>query len=361
MRLPTRLLGLAAAAAAVVAGAPAATAAPPGAAAAVDAVTVFETGGVTAGALAVAADGRVFYGGPGDGGLRVWTPGTGASTLFASVPRGTKITGVTLHPRFPATPWVYVAAAVRSATGERTRLFRFTDQGGTGGATRMLRDIAPVGTDHLGGKLTFTPDGRFLELVVGDGGDPANAQDRTSLNGKLLRLTPTGANAPGNPFGTAVWAYGIRNSIGLAHDPVTGRLWETENGPDCGEEINLLRAGGNYAWGPRATCEPLRAASTNRDGGAGRVLPVRWYAQRFAPTGIVFCDGCGLPGSEDALLYARYLTGQVQRVVLNAARTGIARESTLYTADQRVLALERHPGTGEIWFSDATRVRRLVG
>ena len=68
-----------------------------------------------------------------------------------------------------------------------------------------------------------------------------HSQQRGDIRGKVLRIEPDGSIPQGNPFGTRVYATGIRNSFGMAFDPETGRLWETENGPGCNDELNLIR------------------------------------------------------------------------------------------------------------------------
>ena len=103
--------------------------------------------------------------------------------------------------------------------------------------------------------------------------------------GKILRLTRDGEAAPGNPFGSRVWAFGIRNSFGLAFDPVTGNLWETENGPECNDELNRIVRGGNYGWGPAADCGSATPPSdTNRDG-PSPILPLALVHPDHRPDG----------------------------------------------------------------------------
>ena len=100
----------------------------------------------------------------------------------------------------------------------------------------------------------FGPDGK-LYVVVGDNDNPALAQNLAVLAGKMLRLNPDGTVPSDNPrAGSPIIGYGIRNSFGFTFDPQSGRLWETENGPECNDEINLvarltLR---NFGWGPSA-------------------------------------------------------------------------------------------------------------
>ena len=95
----------------------------------------------------------------------------------------------------------------------------------------------------------------------------------------------------------------MRNSFGMAFDPVTGWLWATDNGPACNDELNRVHLGRNMGWGPSATCDqpPVTRRDTNRDG-PDPFLPRAVYG-RLGITGVAFCDGCGLgPGFEGDLV-----------------------------------------------------------
>lgn len=127
---------------------------------------------------------------------------------------------------------------------------------------KLLLNISAVSSKmdggHNGGKLLIGPD-QNLYLVVGDlrerttmaqNNRTGQPPDGTSV---IYRLTQDGEPAPGNPFGNdrnlnKFYAYGIRNSFGLDFDPITGNLWDTENGPEYGDEINLVDAGFNSGW-----------------------------------------------------------------------------------------------------------------
>ncbi len=124
-------------------------------------------------------------------------------------------------------------------------------------ATRVVDPLVegiPIGPGpwHSGGRLLFGPEG-YLWIATGDGRVATGAQDLTSLGGKVLRVDPrTGAGAPGNPFVSSelVYAYGFRNPQGLALRPGTDQMWLVEHGPKHDDEINLLKAGGNFGWDP---------------------------------------------------------------------------------------------------------------
>jgi glucose/arabinose dehydrogenase len=109
----------------------------------------------------------------------------------------------------------------------------------------ILTGIA-IGSRHHGGRLLFDGDNNLF-VSTGDAGDGALAQDKDSLNGKVLRITRDGRAAPGNPFDNRTWSYGHRNIEGLAHD-ADGRLWATEFGDRSADELNLIERGGNYGW-----------------------------------------------------------------------------------------------------------------
>ncbi|MFJ9825490.1 PQQ-dependent sugar dehydrogenase [Streptomyces sp. NPDC101160] len=173
-------------------------------------------------------------------------------------------------------------AYLTSATDNRIVRMRYG--GGAGdrlGKPEPVLTGIPKGLVHDGGRIAFGPDG-MLYAGTGETGRTGLAQDRGSLGGKILRMTPEGRPAPGNPFpGSVVWSYGHRNVQGLAWD-ADGRLWASEFGQDTWDELNLIEPGRNYGW----------PVVEGRAGRAGYTDPVaQWPTDEASPSGIAYARG----------------------------------------------------------------------
>lgn len=131
-------------------------------------------------------------------------------------------------------------------SGRDNRIARFSWDGNRLGQPEVILDGIPYGSRHNGGRMIVGPD-KLLYVSTGETGDRELAQDRDSLAGKILRITTDGDPAPGNPFDSEVFSYGHRNVQGLVFDP-EGRLWASEFGDSTWDELNLIKAGGNYGW-----------------------------------------------------------------------------------------------------------------
>ncbi|MDR6506620.1 PQQ-dependent sugar dehydrogenase [Arthrobacter oryzae] len=124
------------------------------------------------------------------------------------------------------------------------------------GQPEIIFSGIPKASTHNGGRIRFGPDGH-LYVGTGDSQRRDQPQDPNAMGGKILRITPEGRPAPGNPFGdNPVYSLGHRNVQGLDWDD-SGRLWSSEFGPTVDDELNLIQPGGNYGW-PEVTGAPGR-------------------------------------------------------------------------------------------------------
>jgi len=313
-------------------------------------------------------NGRIWYLERGTGRVQVLDPSTDRERTFFRIShvdgqgeRGAL--GIALHPRYPRKPFVY-AYATRTQSGRLwNQLLRIRADGGRGVGFKVLfRSPVGAATNHNGGRILIGPD-RKLWVVDGDNANPANAQDRSNnLMGKMLRVELDGSIPATNPLGSRIWSYGHRNSYGFAFDPFTESLWQTENGPSCNDEINLIVRGGNFAWGPNSRCSsPPTVQDTNRDGPLPRLLPERRFASPIGITGAAFCDRCGLGGRQHgALLFGAVNDQRIRALRLNEARTAFAGSvRILGTGPTRIHSMEVGPG-GRIYISGSTGIYRLV-
>ena len=202
---------------------------------------------------------------------------TTVGTVPGVVPGGEGgLLGLATSPNFASDNLVYAYFTAASDN----RIVRMTFTGGQLGAPQPVLTGIPKASIHNGGRIVFGPDG-MLYAGTGDAAQGSNAQNVNSLGGKVLRMTPTGQPAPGNPFpGSVVYSLGHRNVQGLAFD-ASGRLWVSEFGQNLADELNLIRAGGNYGW---PTCE----GACNR---SEFIDPVRqWAPAEASPSGIAIAN-----------------------------------------------------------------------
>src|SRR5690606_1278208 len=148
------------------------------------------------------------------------------------------------------------------------------------GGPDVLFDGIAKATIHNGGRIAFGPDGH-LYATTGDASEQPDSQRPDSPNGKILRLTPDGDPAPGNPNADSpIWSSGHRNSQGLAWES-RDRLWAAEFGQDTWDELNLIRRGGNYGW----------PAVEGKGGEPEYVDPAyQWSTDVASPSGLAYAE-----------------------------------------------------------------------
>lgn len=168
---------------------------------------------------------------------------------------------------------------------------------------------------HFGSRFIFDREGHLF-YSIGERGVMQNAQDLASPMGKIHRVNDDGSTPRDNPFLSTpgalptIWSYGHRNPQGLAWDPRSGRLWESEHGPTAGDEINIIERGRNYGWG---VVTRGRQPGITKVTEAGMVDPVVYYIPTFAPSGMSFYSGDRYPAWENTSLFVGGLAGQALR------------------------------------------------
>ena len=177
-----------------------------------------------------------------------------------------------------------------------------------------------------GGRIAFGRDGNLF-VTIGDRSDspPWDVAQRLDTDlGKVIHITPDGAPAPDNPFlgkpGVLpeIWAYGSRNAEGLAFDPRTGRLWETEHGPRGGDELNIIEKGKNYGWptivhGIDYPGSAIGLGITHKE---GMEEPVYYWDPVIAPSGLAFYTGKLFPEWKDSIFVGGLRAMMLDRLTL---------------------------------------------
>src|SRR5438309_133735 len=203
-----------------------------------------------------------------------------------------------------------------------------------------------------------------MYAVDRENANPSLSQAPMSPLGKVLRMYPNGSAPSDNPFyGNPAWynltyTYGHRNMFGLAFHPITGRVYVTENGPNCNDEVNLLTAGSNYGWGPTAACGSLPPPSdTNRDG-PNPVLPIWWWGTTICPTNAAIYRGPSFPTWQGDLFMGDCNTGRFHRLDLVPPNYDfVASDTILWTAPLAIIEVEAGPD-GAIWLTTPTTIYR---
>jgi glucose/arabinose dehydrogenase len=264
---------------------------------------------------------------------------------------------VLAHPDFQQNGLIYLSYAHGTNAANGTRIARAKLVGDS------LLEVTPIytatplkrGPVHFGGRMVLLPD-RTILLTTGDGFDfREQAQRLDSPLGKVMRLTLDGKVPVGNPFSSvptaqgAIWTRGHRNPQGLAFDPVRNQVFEHEHGPKGGDEVNVIRAGGNYGWPVAtkgldysgATISPYRTYKGMTDG------LVVWVPS-IAPSGLAVYRGAMFPEWNGDLLLGALVDRELRRVRLSPDGRVLGQESLLKSLGERIRDVRVAPD-GSVW------------
>lgn len=262
---------------------------------------------------------------------------------------------IALHPDFAANGLVYLTyiKPVENGWGAPTLAVGRLEGGALIDARDLLVTEAFEGNSGLNSRVAFGRDGK---VYLSTGGNVADsAQNPMGLRGKILRLNDDGSVPADNPFVNRgfrpeIYTLGHRNTLGLMLHPVTGEMWQHENGPNGGDEVNILLPGRNYGWpelsfgreysGVRITEHPTRE---------GIELPLIVWLPAIGAAGMTIYTGDKFPTWKGNLFVGSLRqggipgTGHLQRIVFNENNEELRRESMLAELRQRIREVREGP------------------
>jgi glucose/arabinose dehydrogenase len=256
---------------------------------------------------------------------------------------------IVLHPQFAQNQFLYISYTKRMNDRNFVAVSRSKWSNGT------LTDTKDIWmADETAGGATPLVFGRDGMLYIATSGGDAQAHDTTS--GKVVRIRDDGSVPNDNPFvGQAGWkpeiySLGHRSSLGLAVNPQTGDVWQSENGPNGGDELNIIRAGKNYGWPlvsyGRTYPGPWQAKLPTHD---NFEPPVVYWTPAIAVSGFTFYTGTKLAKWTGDIFVGGMRTGEIpgtgrlDRVLLNENGDELRRESLLVDLHQRIRDVKQGP------------------
>ena len=256
--------------------------------------------------------------------------------------------GLTIDPDFTNNRMVYFSFSEKMSDGNLTAVGkgRLSDDEKTIENAQTIYQATPAFPSnlHYGGRVLFDKNG-FLFVSTGERSDIKSRPQAQFLNsalGKILRITKDGKPAPGNPFEKQadakpeIYSYGHRNVQGLAINPATGDLWESEFGPRGGDEINLIKPGINYGW-PTITYGIEYAGPKVGEGiqqKEGMEQPIYYWDPVISPSGITFCSSDVIPEWKNNLFVGGLNGNHIARLVIKNDKV-VGEERLLSNENQR--------------------------
>lgn len=261
---------------------------------------------------------------------------------------------VVAHPNYKENGWIYLSYASPHKPGEpgqgaNTEFIRARIKNHELTDIQVLFKAIPnrTSTPHFGGRIVFDGKGHIF-LSVGERGEMDKAQDLSTHQGRIIRLTEDGKVPKDNPFVgkkdalPEIWSYGHRNPQGLVLHPTSGILWEHEHGPQGGDELNVIEKGKNYGW-------PLITFGINYDNSiisndtarAGLEQPKTYWKPSIAPCGMAVVTGDKYPEWKGDLLVGSLKFNYIQHVKVDKDK--VVKRQTVLPKIGRVRDIRQGP------------------
>jgi len=241
--------------------------------------------------------------------------------------------GMALHPDFPDSAYVYIVYNYRNGTDIAEKLVRYSFAGAALVAPQILLQNIPGFPTHNGSRLLVTPDRKLL-MTTGDAQNQPGAQNHSQIVGKILRLELDGTGAVDNPWPNApfpanlIYTTGHRNAQGLTIGP-GGAFYSSEHGPSNDDEVNIIKARGNYGWPTvQGICD--EAGETRMCEDSSVVEPIKTWTPTLAVAGIEYYNHSAIPEWQGSLLMTTLKEADLRVLKLSGDGQRIVSETVLY-------------------------------
>ena len=294
------------------------------------------------------------------GQLRSWQPGKGLSQPISGVPkvwanRQGGLLDVVLAPDFAQSRRVWLSYTTADAEGRAGGVVGY---GRLSDDNRQLSDFKVVleqtpklsSGANMGTRLAFDGQG-YLYIAFGDNFSSLSAQQLDKLSGKIVRLTQNGEIPADNPFiqrkdaRAEIWSYGMRNPQGLAFNPWTQQMWESEHGPRGGDEVNIPQKGKNYGW-PLATYgidySGQKVPEAQGTHVAGTEQPQFWWKVSPAISGMAFYNSARFPQWKNSLFIGALKEKSLIRLRVNGEKV-VEEQRLLVDRGERIRDVRQGP------------------
>jgi len=260
--------------------------------------------------------------------------------------------GLVLDPDYEQNKLIYASYAFNSGNTIKVRIVQLVDDGSKASIKKTVLDNIPAASLHAGSRIKFGPDNK-LYITTGDSFQRQLAQNPESPAGKILRINSDGSIPTDNPFpNSPIWSYGHRNPQGIDWNPLTGDLWETEHGPSGsdgpqgGDEVNIIQKGGNYGW-------PIVSHDKSAE---GMISPIKVFTPAEAPASGLFYTHDLIPQFKNNFFFGALRGEGIIRIILSGSdSTKIEKTEKIFHSEYgRIRDVVQGPD-GAIYFSTSNR------